>query len=157
MIRVIREDGVEILLNTSVIERVEEARDRKAILILGTGEKIKVKTPAADVIQKIKAYHSGFKQEKRDYEKNLEKLEREKEKAIEKAVKEKAEKEAAKLAKAEALQQEEKEINWNVMTVEDEVKAEVPEVSEEPEPETEEPSEDEDSEEDDDIDEDEDA
>lgn len=121
MIRVIREDGVEILLNSDLIQRVEENRARKAIVFMSTGDQIKLKTPVADVIQKTKAYQQGIKQERRDYEKNLEKLEKEKieqEKEKEKLELEKQEKALAKLKAAEEAKKEDlEEKNWNIADV----------------------------------------
>jgi uncharacterized protein YlzI (FlbEa/FlbD family) len=122
MIRVIREDGMEILLNTSVIEKVESTRERRGIITLGSGERIKVKTPAFDVIQKIKAAHSGLKQERRQYDKDQDQLEKEKEKLREQLEKEKAEKEAIKETAPQEDEEEKEEKNWNVMDVMEEEK-----------------------------------
>ena len=90
MIRVIREDGIEILLNTNVIEAVEDNKDRKAVIKLGTGETIIARTPAYDIIGKIKAYYQGIKDERAEYEKAHEKALKEKEKELAKAEKKKA-------------------------------------------------------------------
>jgi uncharacterized protein YlzI (FlbEa/FlbD family) len=90
MIRVIREDGIEILLNTNVIETVEDNKDRKAVIKLGTGETITARTPAYDIIGKIKAYYKGIKDERTEYEKAHEKALKEKEKELAKAEKKKA-------------------------------------------------------------------
>jgi uncharacterized protein YlzI (FlbEa/FlbD family) len=81
MIRVIRTDGVEILLNTDVIKTVEGSKDIPTVITLNSGEKITVKTPAYDVGQKIKAYTAGIRQERRE----MEKADKDKEKAKEKA------------------------------------------------------------------------
>ncbi|GEM_PF-1711419 len=83
MIRVIRDDGIEILLNTKLIEKVEEDEKFKAVITLSTGEKIKVKTPVYDVIQKAKAYHYGISEERSEYDKTLEKSIKEMEMAAE--------------------------------------------------------------------------
>jgi uncharacterized protein YlzI (FlbEa/FlbD family) len=80
MIRVIREDGVEILLNASVIEKVEDDKDRNAVITLGTGEIVKAKSPAYDIVGKMKAYWQGLGQERREYDKAVEKAVREKDK-----------------------------------------------------------------------------
>jgi uncharacterized protein YlzI (FlbEa/FlbD family) len=66
MIRVIRADGIEILLNTEFIQGVEGSKETPTIITLTTGEKIQVKTPAYDVVHKIKAFISGISQERRE-------------------------------------------------------------------------------------------
>ena len=68
MIRLIREDGIEILLNTNVIQKVEADEERRAVITLVTGEVVKVKNPVYDVTQKSKAYLRGLKDERRGYE-----------------------------------------------------------------------------------------
>jgi polyribonucleotide nucleotidyltransferase len=71
MIRLIREDGVEILLNTTVIKKVEMDEERRAVITLTDGEIVKVKNPVYDVTQKAKAFLKGIKEERRAYEKKL--------------------------------------------------------------------------------------
>jgi uncharacterized protein YlzI (FlbEa/FlbD family) len=71
MIRLIREDGVEILLNTTVIQKVEMDENRRAVITLTDGEILKVKNPVYDVTQKSKAFLKGIKEERRAYEKKL--------------------------------------------------------------------------------------
>ena len=71
MIRLIREDGVEILLNTDHIQRVELGEDRGALITLSSGEKLKVKNPVYDITQKTKAYQRGIKEERMEYDKKL--------------------------------------------------------------------------------------
>ncbi|MGD2090515.1 MAG: flagellar FlbD family protein [Candidatus Aminicenantes bacterium] len=71
MIRLIREDGVEILLNTTVIQKVEMGEERRAVITLSDGEILKVKNPVYDVTQKSKAFLKGIKEERRAYEKKL--------------------------------------------------------------------------------------
>ena len=71
MIRLIREDGVEILLNTTVIQKVEMSEERQAVITLTDGEILKVKNPVYDVTQKAKAFLKGIKEERRAYEKKL--------------------------------------------------------------------------------------
>ena len=71
MIRLIREDGVEILLNTTVIQKVEMSEERRAVITLTDGEILKVKNPVYDVTQKSKAFLKGIKEERRAYEKKL--------------------------------------------------------------------------------------
>jgi uncharacterized protein YlzI (FlbEa/FlbD family) len=95
MIRVIRDDGVEILLNSDLVQSVKDDKDRNAIITLATGEIIKAKSPAYDIVGKIKAYLQGVKQERKEYEKAVEKALKEKEKQQvkpEKKPKEKSEK-----------------------------------------------------------------
>ena len=95
MIRVIRDDGVEILLNSDLVQSVEDDKDRNAIITLATGEIIKAKSPAYDIVGKIKAYLQGVKQERKEYDKAAEKALKEKEKKqvkVEKKPKEKSEK-----------------------------------------------------------------
>ncbi len=81
MIRVIREDGIEILLNANLIQRIEEDTRRKAIIYLESGESVKIKTNVGDVIQKIKGFRQGFGEESREYDKAIEKELKEREKA----------------------------------------------------------------------------
>jgi uncharacterized protein YlzI (FlbEa/FlbD family) len=71
MIRLCREDGVEILLNTTFIKKVEMDEERRAVITLTNGEIIKVKNPVYDVTQKAKAFLKGIKEERRTYEKLL--------------------------------------------------------------------------------------
>jgi uncharacterized protein YlzI (FlbEa/FlbD family) len=71
MIRLIREDGVEILLNTTVIKKVEMSEERQAVITLTDGEILKVKNPVYDVTQKSRAFLKGIKEERRAYEKQL--------------------------------------------------------------------------------------
>ncbi|NIM10519.1 MAG: hypothetical protein GTO45_00875 [Candidatus Aminicenantes bacterium] len=92
MIRVIRDDGVEILLNSDLVQTVEDDKERNAIITLATGEIIKAKSPAYDIVGKIKAYLQGIKQERKEYEKAVEKALKEKEKQQAKAAKKPKEK-----------------------------------------------------------------
>lgn len=95
MIRVIRDDGVEILLNSDLVQSVEDDKDRNAVITLATGEIIKAKSPAYDIIGKIKAHLQGIKQERKEYDKAVEKALKEKEKKqakTEKKPKERSEK-----------------------------------------------------------------
>ncbi|UCH92973.1 MAG: flagellar FlbD family protein [Candidatus Aminicenantes bacterium] len=68
MIRLIREDGIEILLNTAYIQQVGSDENRRAVITLTNGEVLKVKNPAYDVTQKTKAYLKGLKEERKEYE-----------------------------------------------------------------------------------------
>lgn len=92
MIRVIRDDGVEILLNSDLVQCVEDDKERNAIITLATGEIIKAKSPAYDIVGKIKAYLQGVKQERKEYDKAVEKALKEKEKGKAKAEKKPKEK-----------------------------------------------------------------
>jgi uncharacterized protein YlzI (FlbEa/FlbD family) len=71
MIRLCRVDGVEILLNTTLIQKVEMDEERRAVITLTDGEVVKVKNPVYDVTQKAKAFLKGIKEERRAYEKKL--------------------------------------------------------------------------------------
>ncbi len=63
MIRLMRKDGVEILLNTEKIKRIEEGPCSKIILI--DDEVLLVKNSAFDISTKIKAAEAGIKEEQR--------------------------------------------------------------------------------------------
>jgi uncharacterized protein YlzI (FlbEa/FlbD family) len=80
MIRLIRVDGVEILLNTDHIQRVELGENRGALITLSNGEKLKVKNPVYDITQKTKAYQKGIKEERMEHDKKLPETTAEKEK-----------------------------------------------------------------------------
>lgn len=84
MIRVIRQDGVEMLLNTDLIEVIEEAEEKTSLIRLTTGDVIHAKTPAWDISQKAKAYIRGIMQENKDYDRNKDKSPKDKEKEKEK-------------------------------------------------------------------------
>ena len=84
MIRLIRVDGVEILLNTDHIQRVELGENRGALITLRNGEKLKVKNPVYDITQKTKAYGRGLKEERMEHDKALPETIVEKEKKPEK-------------------------------------------------------------------------
>jgi uncharacterized protein YlzI (FlbEa/FlbD family) len=66
MIRLIRTDGQEILLNADWIKSIEG--NSHTTIILTTGEKITVKNEIVDVITKLRAALSGKEQERREYE-----------------------------------------------------------------------------------------
>jgi uncharacterized protein YlzI (FlbEa/FlbD family) len=84
MIRVIRTDGMEILLNSSLIEDLGMTPDNTTVVTLGTGEQIYIKNTPADILQKIDAYKFGMAEERREEDrerkKKQEELEREREK-----------------------------------------------------------------------------
>ena len=76
MIRLIRADGVEILLNSDLIKSIEE--NEETDIILTNEEKIKVKNTKKDILLKIKAYKIGSSEERRDPEEKPPEKEREK-------------------------------------------------------------------------------
>ena len=66
MIRLIRIDGIEILLNSDLIKTIEE--NGETVITLANEEKIAVKNPKKDVIQKIRAFRIGKSEAKKDRE-----------------------------------------------------------------------------------------
>jgi uncharacterized protein YlzI (FlbEa/FlbD family) len=64
MIRLLRLDGVEILLNTNQISLVESTP--ATVITLLSGEKINVKNTEVDVVAKIKAARKGSEGENCD-------------------------------------------------------------------------------------------
>ncbi|MCK5058808.1 MAG: flagellar FlbD family protein [Candidatus Aminicenantes bacterium] len=78
MIRVIRNDGMEILLNTTMIESVEKTPE--TIVTLTTGDKLVLKSHAGDVMQKIDANRLGVRDEER--KENKKKVEKKVEKKV---------------------------------------------------------------------------
>lgn len=64
MIRLLRFDGVEILLNIYQISQVESTP--ATVITLLSGEKIMVKNTETDVVAKIKAARKGSYEESRD-------------------------------------------------------------------------------------------
>lgn len=66
MIRVIRSDGREMLLNTEMVRSIEAGPP--AVLTLVNGEKIELKSPASDVMEKMFAYRVGFEEEQKEPE-----------------------------------------------------------------------------------------
>lgn len=82
MIRVIRVDGMEILLNSALIENLGLTPENLTEVTMGTGEKIIVKNTPADILQKIDAYRFGMAEARREEDrerKKKEELEKEKE------------------------------------------------------------------------------
>lgn len=61
MIRLIRQDGVEILLNVDAIKSIQ-GKD-PTVITLNNGEKLNVKNHFLDITEKIKAYRIGFELE----------------------------------------------------------------------------------------------
>jgi uncharacterized protein YlzI (FlbEa/FlbD family) len=66
MIRLIRTDGQEILLNNDWIKSI--GNNAHTTITLTTGEKITVKNEIDDVITKMRAAQSGLEQERKEYE-----------------------------------------------------------------------------------------
>ena len=62
MIRLIKSDGVEFLLNIDLIQTIEEGKD--TVITLTTGEKLAVKNSERDIMQKIRAHRQGVAEEK---------------------------------------------------------------------------------------------
>lgn len=58
MIRLIRYDGVEILLNVDAIKSIQGKAP--AVITLNNGEELKVKNHPHDITEKIKAYRIGI-------------------------------------------------------------------------------------------------
>ena len=72
MIRVIRKDSMEILLNTEMIESVEKTPETVVTLI--NGDRLVLKSPFGDVMQKIDANRLGVRDEDRkEHKKKVEK------------------------------------------------------------------------------------
>ena len=80
MIRVIRKDSMEILLNTEMIESVEKTPE--PVVTLTTGERLKLKSSIGDVMQKIDANRLGVRDE--DRKEHKKKVEKKFEKKVEK-------------------------------------------------------------------------
>lgn len=58
MIRLIRKDGLEILLNADLIKLVEQRGD--TVILLTTGDEIMVKNSPKDIMEKIRAFKQGM-------------------------------------------------------------------------------------------------
>jgi len=89
MIRLIRKDGVEMLLNTEAIQSMESSdgtvSNCRTVITLVNGEKLEVKNHIGDLTTKSKAYVKGINQERKEFEKT----EKDKEKGDEKPGKKK--------------------------------------------------------------------
>ncbi len=70
MIRLIRDDGMEILLNDDRIRSVDTVGERTVILLSG-GEVLTVKNSAVDVVTKMRAARQGLEEERRAYDEAL--------------------------------------------------------------------------------------
>jgi flagellar protein FlbD len=62
MIRLIRDDGMEILLNVDLIKTINEGME--TTITLTTGEEVLVKNSHNDIVQKIAAFRSGISESK---------------------------------------------------------------------------------------------
>jgi uncharacterized protein YlzI (FlbEa/FlbD family) len=58
MIRLIRQDGVEILLNVDTIKSIQGMGP--TVITMTNGEKLEVKNHPRDITEKIKAYKAGI-------------------------------------------------------------------------------------------------
>jgi flagellar protein FlbD len=61
MIRLIRKDGVEILLNIDMIKTIEKTPE--TVITLINGEKLVVKNAVGDITEKMRAYRLGIQEE----------------------------------------------------------------------------------------------
>lgn len=76
MIRVIRTDGMEILINARLMEAVNPNEEGGSVITLGSGEKVYIKNVYVDVLQKIDAYRQGLSEERRQENKLVKDKER---------------------------------------------------------------------------------
>ncbi len=65
MIRLIRDDGIEMLVNTEFITDVQQFAPHETVISLTNGEKITVKTSKWDVMEKMRAYRMGINSERK--------------------------------------------------------------------------------------------
>lgn len=61
MIRLIRKDGIEILLNVDRIRSIES--DGETVIHLDNGESLAVKNHPKDITEKIRAFRLGIKED----------------------------------------------------------------------------------------------
>lgn len=80
MIRVIRADGQEILLNVNMIQNLTPIEKNGTIVTLATGEDVPVKNQYKDIIQKMQAYRTGLSDARRQEDKEKKAAEKKKEK-----------------------------------------------------------------------------
>lgn len=71
MIKLIREDGVEFLLNSDFIEKIEDGP--YTVITLKNGEELKVKNSQYNIIEKIKACITGRREDKDNFKKQFRK------------------------------------------------------------------------------------
>jgi len=74
MIRLIRADGTEILLNVDLIQSVECTPE--TVITLTDGDRITVKNTVTDVVTKVNAYQTGLMDETRIYEGGVDEVNR---------------------------------------------------------------------------------
>jgi len=65
MIRLIRDDGIEMLVNTDFIMDVQQFTPHQTVITLTNGEKIIVKTSKWDVMEKMRAFRIGINSERK--------------------------------------------------------------------------------------------
>jgi flagellar protein FlbD len=66
MIRLFRQDGLELMLNVDLIKDI--VADPDTVITLLNGEKIQVKNTLIDVLTKIRAYRQGIEDENREFD-----------------------------------------------------------------------------------------
>jgi len=71
MIKLIREEGIEFLLNPNLIEKIEDGV--YTVITLKGGEELRVKNSQYDIIEKIKAYMTGIREDGDDFKKKFSK------------------------------------------------------------------------------------
>lgn len=71
MIKLIREDGIEFLLNSDFIEKIEDGP--YTVITLKNGEELKVKNSQYNIIEKIKACTIGRREDKDNFKKQFRK------------------------------------------------------------------------------------
>lgn len=75
MIRVIRVDGQEILLNANLVQNLTPVENDSTVVRLVTGEDVHVKNQYKDIIQKIQAYRTGLYDSQRQEDLDKKKVE----------------------------------------------------------------------------------
>ncbi len=71
MIKLIREDGVEFLLNSDLVEKIENGI--YTIITLKGGEELRVKNSQYDITEKIKSYMAGIREDRDNFKKKFSK------------------------------------------------------------------------------------
>lgn len=66
MIRLFRHDGLELMLNVDLIKDIHAGP--LTVIILLSGEELRVKNSLTDVLNKIRAYRHGIEGEDREYD-----------------------------------------------------------------------------------------
>lgn len=75
MIRVIRVDSQEILLNANLVQNLTPVENDGTVVRLKTGEDVHVKNQYKDIIQKIQAYRTGLYDSQRQEDLDKKKVE----------------------------------------------------------------------------------